>query len=351
MKKVRILALLMALVMMLALTACGGSSSSSSAPTADDDTVYEMKLSSSQVTGSWLAELFDEYPAMVDEATNGRVKITIYHDNSLGAPADLYTMLTQGGLEILNMGIAQAGEFPITDIVQTPFLLTTPDTAGEIMWKLLDEGKLPEFSDNMHVLTFLPTDMQMFATVDDKIESIDDFKGLKIRANSGQLITAIESLGATAVSITTTEVFLSLSQGVIDGGISSPSAMTAFTWQDVCKYLYATPICTGMNYIGMNLDTWNSLPADLQEAMDEVSREFYDMYMEKNNAMQQESIDTMVAAGVEVVEWDDATVQAIKDATGSMLDDLAESLNAQGIDGTGLVAEAREIVANSQYEK
>lgn len=351
MKKTRILALVMAMAMMFALTACGGSSSTGTAAPADDGTVYEMKLSSSQVTGSWLADLFDEYPAMVDEATNGRVKVTIYHDNSLGAPADLWTMFTQGGLEMLNQGIAQAGEFPITDIVQTPFLLTTPDTAGEIMWQLLDEGKLPEFSDNMHVLTFLPTDMQMFATVDDKIESIDDFKGLKIRANSGQLITAIEALGASAVSITTTEVFLSLSQGVIDGAISSPSAMTAFTWQDVCHYLYATPICTGMNYIGMNLDEWNSLPADLQEAMDKVSREFYDMYMVKNNEMQQESIDTMVAAGVEVVEWDDATVQAIKDATSSMLGDLAESLNAQGIDGTGLVAEAQEIVANSQYEK
>ena len=345
MKKTRILSLIMVLAMVFALTAA----TATSAAAADD--VYELKFSSSQVEGTWLGDLIDEYGQMVDEATDGRVKLTIFHNNALGAPADLWTMLTQGGLEILNLGIAQAGEFPITDIVQTPFLLTTPDTAGEIMWQLLEEGKLPEFTDNMHVLTFLPTDMQMFATVDDKLETIDDFKGLKIRANSGQLITAIEALGATAVPITTTEVFMSLSQGVIDGAISSPSAMTAFTWQDVCHYLYALPICTGMNYIGVNLDTWNSLPEDLQEALDTVSREFYDIYMEKNNAAQQESIDTMVEAGVEFVEFDDATVEAIKEATGSMLDDLAESLNDAGFDGTDLVAEAREIVANSQFEQ
>lgn len=374
MEKTRLLALLLALAMFFVLSAC--SSSQSAAPAAEepaasaaeepaaeepaaeepaaepvDDTVYEMKLSSSQVTGSWLADLFDEYAVMVDEATNGRVKITVYHDNALGAPSDLYTMLTQGGLEILNLGIAQAGEFPVTDIVQTPFLLSTPDTAGEIMWTLLEEDKLPEFTDNMHVLAFLPTDMQMFVTVDDKIETIDDFSGMKIRANSGQLISAIEALNATAVSITTTEVFLSLSQGVIDGAISSPSAMAAFAWQDVCKYLYALPICTGMNYIGVNLDVWNSLPADLQEAMDQVSREFYDLYMVENNAAQQISIDNMVAAGVEYVELSDETVAAIKEATSTMLDDLAESLNDQGIDGTGLIAEAREIVANSQFEK
>ena len=345
MKKTRILSILMALAMVFALTAA----TATAAAAADD--VYELKFSSSQVEGTWLGDLIDEYGQMVADATDGRVKINIFHNNALGSPADLWTMLTQGGLEILNLGIAQAGEFPITDIVQTPFLLTTPDTAGEIMWKLLEEDKLPEFTDNMHVLTFLPTDMQMFATTDKKIESIDDFKGMKIRANSGQLITAIESLGATAVPITTTEVFMSLSQGVIDGAISSPSAMTAFTWQDVCKYLYALPICTGMNYIGVNLDTWNSLPEDLQEALDNVSREFYDIYMEKNNAAQQDSIDIMVEAGVEVVEWDDTTVQAIKDATSTMLDDLAESLNGQGIDGTGLVDEAREIVANSQFEQ
>jgi TRAP-type C4-dicarboxylate transport system substrate-binding protein len=219
------------------------------------------------------------------------------------------------------------------------------------MWQLLDEGKLPEFSDNMHVLTFLPTDMQMFVTTEKKIQSLSDFSGLKIRANSGQLITAIDKLGAAAVSITTTEVFMALSQKTVDGAISSPSAMTAFVWQDAVNYLYDLPICTGMNYIGMNLDVWNSLPSDIQDAMDACSLEFYEKYMKQNNAEQQNSIDTMTAAGVEFVELSDETIADIKNATSSMLDDLADSLNSAGYDGTGLVEEAREIVANSQYEK
>lgn len=361
----RILSLCLALCMLFALCACGAKTeepapapeAAEAAPEAApaeepvDDTVYELKLSSSQVTGSWLALLFDDYAAMVDEATNGRVKITVYHDNALGAPADLWTMFTQGGLEILNQGIAQAGEFPITNIVQTPFLLTTPDTAGEVMYTLLEEGLLPEFSDNMHVLAFLPTDMQMIATVDDEITSVADFSGLKIRANSGVLIQAIEALDATAVSITTTEVFLSLSQGVIDGGISSPAAMDAFKWQDVCGYLLNLPICTGMNYIGVNLETWESLPADLQATLEEVSQEFYATYMETNNAMQQECIDKMVAAGVTLLEPSEEFIAEITAAEAGLLDTVAAEITAAGHDGDAIAARVQEIVANSQYEK
>ena len=359
----RILSLCLALCMLFALCACGAkteepapapeAAAPEAAPEAApvDDTVYELKLSSSQVTGSWLALLFDDYAAAVDEATNGRVKVTVYHDNALGAPADLWTMFTQGGLEILNMGIAQAGEFPITNIVQTPFLLTTPDTAGEVMYTLLEEDLLPEFSENMHVLAFLPTDMQMIATVDDEVTSVADFNGMKIRANSGILIAAIETLGSTAVPITTTDVFLALSQGTIDGGISSPAAMDAFKWQDACDYLLNLPICTGMNYIGVNLDVWESLPADLQAALDEVSQEFYANYMVTNNAMQQECVDKMVEAGVTLLEPSEEFVAEIVAAESGLLDTVAEEITAAGYDGEAIKNRVLEIVAASEYEK
>ena len=339
----KILSILMVLAMVFALAA-------GVTAYADDD-VYEFRLSSSQVTGTWLADLLDEYAVMLDEASEGRIKVTIFHDNSLGSPADLWTMFTQGGLDMLNTGIAQIGEFPVTDVVQTPFLLSTPDTADEVMHALLDADLLAEFTDNMHVLAFVPTDMQMLATCKDKIETMDDFKGMKLRANSGQLIEVIEKWGATAVSITTTEVFLSMSQGVIDGGVSSPAAMTAFTWQDVCKYLYDLPISTGMNFIGINLDVWNSLPEDLQQIMDDVTAEWQDIYMVENNAKQQECVDVMAEAGVEVVTWDDEMVEAVKESASSLLDDLAASLNEQGLDGDAVISIAKDVVANSEFEK
>ena len=344
MKKSRILSVIMVLAMVFALTAATATTASAAAE-------YEFRLSSSQVTGTWLADLFDEYAEMVNEATDGRINITIFHDNALGSPADLWTMFTQGGLEMLNQGCAQIGEFPITDIVQTPFLLTTPATAQELLEALLAEDMLPEFSDNMHVICFVPTDMQMLATVDDKIESMADFNGLKLRANSGQLIEVIEKLGATAVSITTTEVFLSMSQGVIDGGISSPSAMTAFTWQDVCHYLYDLPISVGMNFIGVNLDTWNSLPEDLQEIMDEVGAEWSAKYIAKNDEMQQACVDQMVEAGVEVVVWDDEMVEEVKASSADLLGELAESLTGMGYDGEAIIAFAQDVVANSEFEQ
>lgn len=362
MKKMKLIALLLSLAMMLGLAACGGEQTpetskdpgtQNSTPAeesktpADDGKVYNLRMSCEASEGQWLAVMLQDYADDVAEATNGRVNIELYLGNSLGPAGDIWSMFTQGAIDMVHAGVAHAGSFPVTNIVQTPFVVSSPECAEAVMTALMNQGMLAEFTDNMHVVAFMPTLMQEFLLVSKEVKTVEDLSGMIIRASSTPLMTCVESLGSTPTSIPITDLYMSLSQGVADGTITSVDAADVFKLQDVCKYILDLPICTGMNFVGINNDVWNSLPADLQEIMDQVGAEYQQKYLELNAQAGEDCLKSMTDGGAAVVITpSDELVAACKDATSGMVDALIADLNAEGLDGAAIVAAAQQAVAD-----
>lgn len=365
MKKMKLTALFLSFAMILGLAACGGggkpsgdqpstpsgsgapSESTPAEPSApvDDGKVYNLRMSCEANEGQWLAVMLQDYADDVAEATNGKVQIELYLGSSLGAAGDVWSMFTQGAIDMINVGVAHAGHFPVTNVVQTPFVVSSPECAEAVMVALMDNGMLAEFTDNMHVVAFLPTLMQQFMFVNKEVKTVEDLSGMVIRGSSAPLVACIESLGSTAISIPIPDLYMSLSQGVADGTITSVDAADVFKLQDVCKYVLDMPISTGMNFIGINNNVWNSLPADIQEAMDKVGAEYQQKYLELNRQAGEDCLASMVAGGSTVLTPSDELVAACKEATAGQLEQLIADLNGEGLDGAAIVAKAQEAIA------
>ncbi len=364
MKKTKLTALLLSLVMLVTLAACGGGGGQGSqspappasgsdapgqsAPPADNGKVYELRMSCEASEGQWLAVMLQDYADDVAEATDGKVQIELYLGNSLGSSDDIWSMFTQGAIDMVHMGVAHAGNFPVTNIVQTPFVVDSPEMAESVMMALLGDGMLPEFSDNMHVVAFMPTLMQQFMFVNREVKTIEDMSGMVIRGSSAPLVACIEAMGSTATSIPIPDLYMSLSQGVADGTITSVDAADVFKLQDVCKYVLDLPISTGMNFVGVNNAVWASLPAELQTAMDQVGAEYQQKYLELNAQAGEDCLANMTAGGAVVLEPSDELVAACKDATSSMVEQLIADLDSEGMDGAAIVARAQEAIAAYQ---
>lgn len=356
----KLISLLLALVMLFALAACGAKTEepapeaaapavaadpnvpgTEADPLADED-YYEWTMSTSQQENTWYSALMDEFAALVEERTNGHIKITVYHNNTLGSPEDIYNGMVTGTIDVVNLGMSQAGSFPVNDITQVPFLCNDAYEAEAVLNALYDAGYMTEYTDNgFQLLAFHPTDTQMICLVDDQVQSIADFAGLNIRVNSGSIVSAVEAFGASAVSITTTEVYMALTTGVVDGAVSSPAAMKAFSFQDACEYLYQVPLAIGGNYLCVSDMSWNALSPELQEIVKGVADELQPKYMEENIKAMNEAIATFKTAYDPTPE----ALAAMQESTAFIRNEWAANLTAQGYDGEAIMALAEQTLA------
>ena len=134
---------------------------------------------------------------------------------------------------------------------------------GQELWDELS-AKL-----NIRAFQSANTGVQMGGWFRNEINSLDDFKGLKIRM-PGLGGEVMRRLGAAAVSMPGGEIFPSMKSGAIDASEwVGPWNDMAFGFHQVAKYYY----CPGfqepgaMLATGINLDVWASLTAAQQEVL------------------------------------------------------------------------------------
>lgn len=120
---------------------------------------------------------------------------------------------------------------------------------------------------NAKLLTIMPYPAQVLFS-NEKIGSLEDLKGKKIRASGWTTAEFIEALGATGVNLAFSEVPQSLQRGVVDGAVTGSLSGFNAGWGEVAKYLYPLPI-GGWDYIigVMRLDTWKALSPEEQQTL------------------------------------------------------------------------------------
>ena len=203
----KVLALLLAFVMIFSLAACGGSNDE---PAADDQT-WELKV---HIEGSeplrqsqgWL-----KWADMVTEKTDGRVTFKFYWDSTLLDPSAEYSQLTAGIADIADMHKYASDGFTIYEKWKGLTLGTPIEAQAEMCQTLYDEfPELQKEMEGVHILAnAFDGGSYQILTVNKPVKSVADMKGLVIwcEADFNDFFTA---LGATPVNTPWAEVYSSL---------------------------------------------------------------------------------------------------------------------------------------------
>jgi TRAP-type mannitol/chloroaromatic compound transport system substrate-binding protein len=136
---------------------------------------------------------------------------------------------------------------------------------------------------------------------DKKIETIEDFQGLKVRT-FGSWGKVLESFGASVVTLPGGEVYAAKERGVID------AMEMGYTWfnhklglHEVVKYIYTPGVHSPGTQMGLivNTDRWNELPDDLKLIlMEEMAANAFDLHNDLL-VMNHEAREAMQEYGVE----------------------------------------------------
>jgi len=217
----------------------------------------------------------------VKKKTGGRVVIEVYPAQQLYRDVDLVTALPSGAVEMACPNVGQwVGLVPSLVAIQ---LCGTYRTT-EHFWRC-EDGELGKLiaedlkkKANCRLISFMslgPNDI--IGCSKKQIKTLEDFRGLKIRGATRGHVIFLSAMAAVPTSISSSEVYVALQRGTIDGAVSVAKSFLARGWYEVCPYLTRFMLIPDAPFaILVNLDVWKKLPSDVQQIIVESAREARD---------------------------------------------------------------------------
>jgi TRAP-type C4-dicarboxylate transport system substrate-binding protein len=217
---------------------------------------------------------FNVYAKMIEKATDQRVKVTVYPAQTLVKGAETYEAVTGG---ITDIGWAFHGffpnRFPLSSVVWIPGMgIPSSVVGGKVLMDLY--YKFPEIQAEYPGVKMLFIHCHTPAgigTSKKRVRVPADLKGLKMRISGAMPTAFMKAHGVTPVSMGPGNMYPNMQKGVINGYCIDWEGIDNFKMYEVTKYWCQSSWYTGLFFCVMNLDKWNSLPPDIQKAIDSVS--------------------------------------------------------------------------------
>lgn len=253
------------------LASCvGGENEANASPAIHTGKTYKWKMVTTWPPGfPAVGEGANLLAQWIEEMSGGRLKIKVYGAGELVPAFQVFDAVGSGAADIgSGASYYWAGKIAAAQFfASVPFGMNAQQVnawiysgGGQELWEEIYEpfGLIPMLGGN--------TGVQMGGWFNREINSLDDFKGLKMRI-PGLGGKVLEKVGGTTVAIPGGEIYTSLETGVIDATEwIGPYHDFKMGFSDIAKYYY-TP---GWHEPGTALEVivskkkYDELPADLQ---------------------------------------------------------------------------------------
>ena len=280
--KKRILFILLAVILAvsLSLIACNGEQEEEEEEEEEEPEVFSLTFGTihpaeapmnSVINAAWIDWL--------EEESEGRIEIVPLSGGAAGDPPELYDNCRTGVIDIACHMIGfNPARWPLTEVLFLPLIFEYPGSRAAALTAMALYDKYPEIQaehSEVKVLGFHANGPAQIHTVDEPVETMEDLVGLTIDTEGLWAVKALTALGATVESVGAYDRYDALSKGTIDGNVLEWEGQFVWNLFDLTNYSVEVGLYSFIFIHVMNLDTWNSLPADLQELFVGDNAELY----------------------------------------------------------------------------
>lgn len=207
----------------------------------------------------------------VEKRTGGKVSVDTFPGGTLLGAKNMFVGVQQGQADIGCLCMSyQPGVFPLTTALELPVGFSSSLVASLVLWDVYAKYKPAEFADVKVLTMFTSAPSNIMSKT--PVKSLDDLKGLELRA-SGTPSKVLGILGATPVSMPMSETPEALQKGVVQGLLSSLEVLKDFNFAESCRYETITNFPVYPFAVVMNKAKWESLPENVKQVMNDLSRE------------------------------------------------------------------------------
>ena len=263
------------MVLVLVLSVFTGCSKKADAP-AKAEAPIVLKYADNQPYDYPTTEAARYFAQLVEERTDGRIKVEVYHGGQLGDEKAVIEQLQFGAVDFTRVSLSPLAEFEKSlNVLQLPYLYTSYDQ----MWKVLDGPIGKDFLASVEPqgligLSWFDAGARNFYNSKRPVDELSDLKGLKIRVQENNLMMdMVAALGAKATPMPYGEVYSGLQTGVIDGAENNWPSYESTSHYEVAPY-YTLDAHTRVPEMQMcSKITWDKLSAEDQKIIAECAQE------------------------------------------------------------------------------
>jgi TRAP-type C4-dicarboxylate transport system substrate-binding protein len=272
-----------------------------------------------------------------------------------GTPAQLVDRVRDGVDDlVVTLPGYTAGRFPAMEVFELPFLTNSAEVAASAAWDYLQKNAQKEFPGTK-ILAVWVHDEGYAHTASKQIKTLDDFKGLKMRAPTRLTNKLLAKLGATPVGMPVPAVADALSKGTIDGFLLPWEVIPGFKLQEMTKFHTEThpskpAMYSAVFILAMNQSRYDSLPADIKAVIDRnsgaaLSKQIGKIW-DESQAAGRKSAQTrgntiLVLSAAETDQW--------MKAAAPLRDEWFDEVGRRGLNGRQLLQDATDLLA--KYKK
>ena len=290
-----------------------------------------------------------ELPAkMIEQATNGRARVTIYPSNSLVPIKDAYRATQEGIVDVTWIwGPATPGAFPATEIFSLPGFSENQATSNIVVNELYK--KFPEMKKQFSPkVKLISTQVHMRSDLHTKVpvRSLADLKGMVIACQNDKVAKAMSMLGASATQMQIPDMYTAVERGVVKGTVQAWGSFAVNHMYEVLKYHTMIGVATGTSHWMWCKKTWDKFTPEEQEKLELLAPWFQNLITVGNIAMSQGPREKFITPenGHEFIVWSDTDMKRMKELFRPIWDELANDLDAKGYPGKKIIEEGEKLM-------
>ncbi|HEY5810070.1 MAG TPA: TRAP transporter substrate-binding protein [Povalibacter sp.] len=258
----------------------------------------------------------DHYPTVeavrwmgkkLDEQTQGRLRIRVYHAGQLGREGDTVDLTRFGALDITRVNFASLNNaFPLTQALALPYVLDSVEHMRRAVDGEVGTAILKGFEQRDLVgLAIYDAGSRSFYNVRRPVVEPADLHGLKIRVPPSDIFIALgRALGANPTPLPYGEVYSAMQTHLIEGAENNWRTFHTSRQFEVARYWSRSEHSYSPEALVMSRKSFDALSADDQQLVLTTAKESVSYMRTLWDRMEAESRELVIASGVKTNEVD-----------------------------------------------
>jgi len=305
---------------------------------------YVLKFATLAPQGSTWMNVITDWANQVEKDSGGRLRFKLYGGGVSGDEPDVLRKIRFGQLQ----GAAFTGHgigyiYSPARVLEIPFLFRNYDEVDYVRAQLMPQIRAGFHDNGFELLGWMEVGfVQLFSR--EPIYSLADMKQRRIWLWQGDPLgdAFFDASGLSPVQLPITEVFTSLSTGLIDTAIAPPLGAIALQWFTKTPYMTDIPVMDGIGGLIVSRRFFDKLPPDLRALLRRTGEAAGERLVAETRRDNAKSLEVLKQHGVTFTrEWKDTDAELY-----ALRDRAAAALAKNGYIPAAIYQQARQALAD-----